>query len=70
MLVRNKFSSSYDYFISLFLFFTILHLHYTGAAIEPVCHLIEQPNGDSDYGSDYDSSNDDAEEAFDRLAKY
>ena len=56
--------------IILFLFSTILHLYNTGAAVELVYHLVEHPDGDSDYGSDCDSSNDDADEVFDRLAKY
>ena len=56
--------------IILFLCSTILHLYNTGAAVELVYHLVEQPDGDSDYGSDCDSSNDDTDEVFDRLAKY
>ena len=32
--------------------------------------LVEETGGDSDYGSDYDSGDEDAEEVFNRLAKY
>ena len=56
--------------IILLLFSTILHLYNTGAAVELVYHLVEHPDGNSDYGSHCDSSNDDADEVFDRLAKY
>ena len=56
--------------IILFLFSTILHLYNTGAAVELVHHLVEHPDGDSDYVSNCDSSNDDADEVFDRLEKY
>lgn len=62
--------SIHQIMIILFLFSTILHLYNTGAAVELVYHLVEHPDGDSDYGSDCDSSNDDADEVFDRLAKY
>ena len=62
--------SIHQIMIILFLFSIILHLYNTGAAVELVYHLVEHPDGDSDYGSDCDSSNDDADEVFDRLAKY
>ena len=32
-------------------------------------NLVDEADGDSDYGSD-DSSNDDAEDVFERIAKY
>ena len=62
--------SIHQIMIILFLFSTILHLYNTGAAVELVYHLVVHPDGVSDYGSDCDSSNDDADEVFDRLAKY
>ena len=42
-------------------------MHDIGAAVEPVYYLVEEADGDSDYGSDYHSSNDD-EEVFNRIA--
>ena len=33
-------------------------------------NLVDEADGDSDYGSDCDSSNDDAEDVFERIAKY
>ena len=41
-------------------------MHDIGAAVEPVYHLVEEADGNSDY----DSSNDDEEEVFNRIAKY
>ena len=43
-------------------------MHDIGAAVEPVYHLVEEADGDSDYGSDYDTSNGD--EVFNGIAKY
>ena len=62
--------SSHQIMIILFLFSTILLLCNTGAAVELVYHLVEHPGGDSDYGSDCDRSNDNADEVLDRLSKY
>ena len=62
--------SIHQIIIILFLFSTILHLYNTCAAVELVYHLVQHPDGDSDYTSDCDSSNDDADEVFHRLAKY
>ena len=35
-----------------------------------VYNIVEQPDDDSDYGSDYDSLNDDPDDVFEKIAKY
>ena len=36
----------------------------------PIYELVQQPDDDSDYGSEYESANEDDDKVFDRLAYY
>ena len=40
------------------------------ANVAPIYELVQQPDDDSDYGSEYESANEDDDKVFDRLAYY